>query len=242
MGLGYTARRALWTLGYDITRFSLEDSTVLKKRKLFEHHRIDGVLDIGANDGLFAQHIRHDVGFAGLIVSFEPLAQAYEGLKARAAADALWRPVRLALGNEEAEMPINVSANSYSSSLLDMLPAHAQAAPESAYVTSEMIQVKRLDDVLAEVREDASRLYMKVDTQGFEKHVLEGAQRAMASIHLLQLELSLVPLYQGESLFGEMLAYVQSLGYALVGLEPGFTDPKTGHLLQIDGVFARRPA
>jgi hypothetical protein len=57
---------------------------------------------------------------------------------------------------------------------------------------------------------------------------------------MLQLELSLVPLYQGEPLIRTMLEKVDALGYELYAVIPGFTDMKSGRLLQLDGIFIQK--
>ena len=73
--------------------------------------------------------------------------------------------------------------------------------------------------------------------QGYEQQVLEGATGILPQVKGIQLEMSLVPLYQGELLFREMLDYMNNLGYSLHWLKPTITDPNTGQMLQLDGIF-----
>jgi hypothetical protein len=40
-------------------------------------------------------------------------------------------------------------------------------------------------------------------------------------------------------LFADLHAQLTAAGYGLVGLENNFGDARTGHLLQIDGIFHR---
>lgn len=51
--------------------------------------------------------------------------------------------------------------------------------------------------------------------------------------------MSLIPLYEGEATFVEMLDLMADNGYQLMSLENGFADPVSGRLLQVDGVFYR---
>ena len=132
-----------------------------------------------------------------------------------------------------------MSDNSVSSSLLDILPAHTESAPGSAYVAHETIHVDTLDNVFGEYCQPVDNVYLKIDTQGFESKVIAGAEKSLEQIDTLQLEMALVPLYQGELLFPDMLALLVSKGYTLVSLETGFTNLETGQLLQVDGVFHR---
>ena len=94
---------------------------------------IDLVLDVGANKGQFASEIRH-CGYAGRIVSFEPLSQAHGELLQSSAGDPMWDTYpRCALGDHDGEAEINIAGNSHSSSIMPMLESHLNAAPESAY-------------------------------------------------------------------------------------------------------------
>ncbi len=120
-----------------------------------------------------------------------------------------------------------------------MLPAHVTAAPQFKYIGNEAIEVKKLDSILPDLCKASSNFYMKIDTQGYESNVLKGAEKSLVRIDTIQLEMSLVPLYEGEMLFIEMCMNMKELGYQLISLEPGFCDSDSGQLLQVDGVFHR---
>jgi hypothetical protein len=49
-----------------------------------------------------------------------------------------------------------------------------------------------------------------------------------------------IPLYENVPTFENMVSYVESLGYALFSLVPGFRDERTGRIFQVDGFFIRR--
>jgi hypothetical protein len=147
-----------------------------------------------------------------------------------------------ALGRAAGEGRINVAQNLLSSSLLPMNELHLQAAPESAYVSSEPVRVARLDELAASVLPPDGHLLLKIDTQGYEEEVLAGATGVLNRICALQLELSVTPLYRGAPDLRRMLELCESLGFRLHGLIPGFYDPKTGQLLQMDGLFLRSDA
>jgi len=178
---------------------------------------IDVVLDVGANAGQFARGIRA-MGYRGRIVSFEPLSAAFRKLCANRSTYAEWRAVQVALGDEADTRRINVAGNSQSSSFLDMLPRHVDAAPKSAYVGTEEVVVKRLDDVFDEYCAPHERCFLKIDVQGFEEAVLRGADRALERCVGLYLELSFVPLYRGGLTFAEAIERLAARGYALVDL------------------------
>jgi FkbM family methyltransferase len=208
--------------------------------RLFERHGVDCVLDVGANVGEFGQQLR-DHGFRGLIHSFEPLPDAYHKLATRTSSDAQWHTHDYALGSADEQATLNVAGNEAgaSSSLLPMLPRHEQASPESRYIRAISIQVKRLDTIWSDLVPPTANPFIKIDAQGAEQAVLAGAPRALEQAVGLQLELSLVALYEGAPSFRSLLDLAESLGMQLVGLEPGFADPASGELLQVDGIFMR---
>lgn len=200
---------------------------------------IDLVVDVGANEGQFVKLVRKR-GYKGTIVSFEPLDAAYNKLNSRFRHDLNWKGFQLALGERDAELTMQVAGNQLmSSSLLAMLPNHVEALPESAIFTTESVKVRRLDDALAPVIGKAERLFVKVDTQGFEDQVLKGSTGILDKIVLLELELSLVPLYSGQMLMPDMMNLVSKIGFTPVFLERMFSDDFRGKLLQVDGLFVR---
>ncbi len=208
-----------------------------RRQRLLADRGVDLVVDVGAARGGYAEELRA-FGYRGRIVSFEPLAAAHADLARAAAGDALWETRNLALGDAAGRQEIHVASNSDSSSLLPMAAQHRAASPDIAYVGDESIEVARLDDVADDVLRDARSPYLKIDTQGFERAVLAGAERTVPRLVGLQLELSFVTLYDGGMLADEAIAWAYDHGFALVGLEQGFADPG-GAILQADGVFLR---
>lgn len=200
---------------------------------------IDLVLDVGANTGQFASDLRH-CGYAGRIVSFEPLSKAHGELLQSSAGDPMWDAYpRCALGDHDGEVEINIAGNSESSSILPMLESHRSAAPESAYQGKEIVPIKTLDAVAGPYLKDARSVFLKIDTQGFEWHVLDGARDTLPHIKGVLVELSLVPLYEGQHLWREVIDRLEAAGFTLWSFKPAFTDLSQGRILQVDGVFYR---
>ncbi len=204
---------------------------------LIRQQEINLVLDVGANTGQFVGELRAS-GYAGRIVSFEPLATAHEQLCRQAASDAMWTIAdRTAIGAAPGSVEIHVSGNSVSSSILDMLPSHSEAEPESNYVGTETVPVNRLDDLCPLTAQD--RVLLKIDVQGYERQVLDGAQRVLESCRAVISEMSLVPLYDGQVLARDLWDLLAAQGFEAWSLEPGFRHPASGRMLQLDGVFVR---
>lgn len=145
----------------------------------------------------------------------------------------------MALGDSEGEIDIHVAGNSLSSSILDMLPEHERAAPGSAFVGSESVPLRRLDRVASDYMTGANSVLLKIDTQGYEDRVLKGAAGVLDKVTAIQTELSLVPLYAGQPLFDEMREKIETMGFVLFAIFPGYVHERTGQTLQIDGFFVR---
>ena len=235
--LVWRLRRSLNALGVDVVPFRHTRHPIARRRHLFAQHGIDLVLDVGANAGQYGRFLRH-IGYDGGIISFEPLSSAYDTLAQAAARDARWEARRFAVGRHEGTATLNVAGNSESSSLLPMLPAHLAAYPESRYAGTEEVPVTTLEKVIGSLPE-SHRIFLKVDTQGYERPVVEGAGGALGRIRGVQLEMSLVPLYEGEMLLSDAIPFMAERGFVLMGIEPGASDGRTGQLLQVDGLFFR---
>ncbi len=226
--------------GIEITHYRPASSDAQMVQTLLSNEMIDLVFDVGANVGQYANALRQD-GYGGKIVSFEPLAHAYDQLKTKSTGDADWVIApRSAIGNQNGQIEINISENSVSSSILHMQDRHVEAAPGSAYVGAETVAIKRLDSIAKEYFNAGNSIYLKVDTQGYEESVLDGATDLLQVIKAVQLEVSLVPLYEGQLLFVEMVTKMDGLGFDLFSILPGFKDPATGQLLQTDCIFLKK--
>ncbi len=233
-------RRSLERFGYQIVKHPncSSDLSTPPWMKLLRHYGVDLVLDVGANRGQYHDKLRA-AGYTGHVVCFEPLTSVYRLLTQHLQQESSSTAVNVALGAKNEQATINVSQNTYSSSLLPILRHTVEAAPRSAYVSTEEVTVCMLDSVFNTYYSPGQTVFLKIDAQGYEHQILSGAQQSLKHIEGLQLELSLVPLYEGQRLFFDMIKTAADLGFVLMSLEPDFRDPVTGQLLQADGIFFR---
>lgn len=226
--------------GLEVSKYAPANSKAASLKAQLALHDIDCVVDVGANVGQYVQFLR-ELGYAGNVISFEPQTIAHKALTEASSSDPYWHvAARMGLGERESELQLNIAGNSASSSLLGMLDAHSDAAPYSKICGTEMVCVKRLDSLSEPMIEGAERIFLKIDTQGYEIPVLLGAEGIMQKVAGLQLEMSIIPLYEGQELYQEILHKLEDAGFELWGIEPGFCEPKTGRLLQFDGIFFRK--
>ncbi len=207
--------------------------------RVIAHHGIDLVLDVGANLGQYALRLRAG-GYGGRIVSFEPQSAVHDRLRHTAEADRLWTVApRLALGADDRQVTLNLSAESDMSSVLDLTDEMRELLDSSAFVGSEQVPQARLDAVFSRFAGAGERVLLKIDTQGTERQVLDGATEALGQIRLIQLELSLFAVYRGEPSWRDLIDHLARLGFRPVLFIPGYFNRRTARLIGMDGVFAR---
>lgn len=237
--LEHLIRRGVNSVGLDLHRYKLENSHIGRLVTMLARNKINLVFDVGANIGQFAQSLRR-AGYTGHIVSFEPLSSAHSILFRASRKDSLWKIApRVAIGEGDGEIDIHISANSVSSSALPMLDDHVKAELNSAYVGVERARLARLDTLTRDYLWPEAISFLKIDTQGYEDRVLNGASEFLPRVRGVQLELSLVPLYEGQKLFDFLFEHLVSLGFSIWAIWPGFCDPHTGRMLQVDATFFR---
>lgn len=237
MTLLHSIKRLALKAGVEVSWYNPAQSDIARLFKLLETHTIDTILDVGANNGGYAKMLRKG-GYRGAVLSFEPLAHAHRELTLAAMDDAAWQVApRMAIGSTDGEIEIHVAGNSTSSSVLPMRALHENAAPQSRYVGCEKVPLARLDGVKHPFVEKAQSLFIKIDTQGYEMPVLHGAEALLPRVSGIQLELSLLPLYEGQVLYREIIDWLGEKGFELWSVMPGFVDQTSGRMLQMDGIF-----
>lgn len=207
--------------------------------RLLKLYGVEAVFDVGANMGMSGRYFRN-LGFKGPIVSFEPTALNFPRLEQAAAGDPQWSCLKLALGDAEGEAEINVSGGSGgASSFLKATPDLTRHAPELATVHTEKVKLSTVDRVAPDYYPEGDRLFLKLDVEGFEKRVIEGARETLPRVVGMRIELSLIPTYESGLTICDMLPYVYGLGFRLCGIEEAWSDQQTAETFGVDGVFFR---
>lgn len=206
--------------------------------ELFARTRPDCVLDVGANEGQYGRLLRAH-GYRGWIVSFEPVAGAFEQLVEVAGRDRRWRVFRLALGAHTELRRIAVAEVSQLSSFRKFTKyASAELPGASAVTHTEDVEIRTLNDVWNDSLGvlPRTKVFLKLDTQGWDLEVLKGANDVFEQLVGLQLEASLTPVYEGVPTFAQMVEHVASLGFDLTGVFPVNRD-SLFRLIEVDCVF-----
>jgi len=227
--------------GVDARRLDPWASLAARRARLLDEGGYGLVLDVGANSGQYERELRAH-GYRGEIVSFEPGRRAFELLERESAGDGRWSCRQLALGESSGRRSINIASNDgASSSFLTLTETHGSSAPSVTFEAREDVEVATLDNVASELLRDAAPAWLKLDVQGYELHVLTGAEATLPRIAALEVEVSLVELYRGQALFDEMLGFIRDAGFRTADVSPEFVHPQTGRMLQAN-VIVLRPA
>ena len=118
-------------------------------------------------------------------------------------------------------MTLNVSGNSESSSVLQMLDRHVRGAPASRYVQTEQVPLRRLDSFRETLALTTEPSLLKLDVQGYEEdQVLEGATKTLEAVNAIECELSLASLYQGQPSLTAMVEMLREHSFVLVAVQP----------------------
>ena len=83
--------------------------------------------------------------------------------------------------------------------------------------------------------------YLKIDTQGFDLQVIEGARQSLSLVAAVQTEVSVRPIYQGMPGFIEVYSALDAMGFDLTGLYPVTRDSFL-RLVELDCVMVNRRA
>jgi FkbM family methyltransferase len=205
-------------------------------QRVLAERGVDLVVDVGANIGEFSQTLRR-LGYTGPIMSFEPDRRPAARLANAASNDPRWLVRTEALGDEAGRRALHVATESKLSSFLQ--PTDGGVLLGDLQDThDEEVDVRRLDDVLDELGVDASRILLKVDTQGWDHRVLRGSEHVLDRVVAILVELVVQPSYVDAPDYLELLAWLRERGFEPSDFDRVLQD-ENGVLAEIDCLLVR---
>jgi FkbM family methyltransferase len=120
-------------------------------------------------------------------------------------------------GAREGPATLHLTVEPACSSLYPPLAELADERPELAVIRPDGVTpvvLTTLDRWLDDGPVDNVHV-LKLDVQGAELDVLEGAERALRTVRLLEVEVELNPIYDGQPLFGDVDRFLRALGFVL---------------------------
>jgi FkbM family methyltransferase len=242
-GIKRALQRAARVVGLHVGRYPPVDSLAYHLQTLLRELEIDLVLDVGAHEGEFSAFLR-DLGYAGDIVSFEPVRASFEALARARGGDKRWRGHNVALGAEDGELEMNIYSGSVFNSFLKPTETGSDRFKDiTQLVRVDKVLVRRLEAVLGELLADkpTARIFLKMDTQGYDLQVVRGAGARIAAIRALQTELAARPTYEGMPSLPEALAELAGHGFELTGMFPVARELDHLRVIEFDCVMCRKP-
>ncbi len=173
--------------------------------------RLTAIVDAGANpiDGDPPYKAMLAAGLCE-VTGFEPQGPARARLEKSKGPRERYLPYALGDGSERT---LNICELEGMTSLLVPDPTHLalfNLFPIWGTVKSQVpVTTRKLDDI-AEI---AHLDFLKMDIQGAEREVLAHGRGKLAGTVVIQTEVSFVPLYQGQPVFGEMDLALRELGF-----------------------------
>lgn len=203
---------------------------------------VDCLFDVGANRGQYATMLCKDAGYKGLILSFEPNPDVFVELQKAAASDRHWHVFNMALSDFDGTASFNIMAADQFSSLKKPSGEQDAIFADRNKVTKTVeMQCRRLDTLLPELvaRHGFARPFLKMDTQGHDLSVCEGAGAVLTDMLGIQTELGVRPIYEGGTGYRAMIDWLGDRGF----VPSAFFANNKGHfplLVEMDGIFVNR--
>ena len=230
--------RILRQIGIQVSRINTLERQIKKGEfKWLQEFGIKTVLDIGANVGFFSLMINKILPDAS-IYSFEPLKDCYQSLVKNTKNIKRIECFNIAIGSQTGETIIHRNEFSPSSSMLKMSQLHKDVFPDTKIESNEKIQVTSLDSLHNKISWNRNIL-LKIDVQGFEINVLEGATSSLNNIDVIIIETLFVELYENQTQFNDIYSFLVKHNFSYHGNLEQIKDPKSGHILWADSIFIK---
>ena len=159
----------------------------------------DCVLDVGANDGQYGAELRL-IGYQGQIISLEPDPQSFEQLAGRSNKDPKWHALNIALRRSAGQAEFNIMAVSmFNSFRKPSTEETGEFAEGNKIVKTVQVETARFADVLPDLRRryHFDKVFLKMDTQGFDQEVFAGGLEVHNEISGFQSEVGIRRIYDG---------------------------------------------
>jgi FkbM family methyltransferase len=226
-------------------RFGVE----LKECAKQPHHNLLGlrnisfstVIDVGANEGQFVVEFRKFFPDA-IFYSFEPLPSCFSVLTKQSGGDRRWQCFNTALGceNKRADFYFHQNHPSSSSFLADTIRGQS-LYPETKRQTIVPVDCVTLDSwVDSHPNVLKPPVLLKMDVQGYESQVLQGAKQTLTQVNAVITEVIVESLYNGQSTFDEQVKLLARAGLVFCGVLRHAFD-RDQNVISLDCVFRRHP-
>ena len=179
--------------------------------------QISLAIDVGANSGQWFSEFRR-AGFTCPVWSFEcdPRALSIlESLQSDSHLSKDWKIYPFALSNVDGTADFyqwSVASGQSSTKPLSTDNPYFQTT-KNEHIEQVTVETKRLDAVLTADDLKNERCLLKIDVQGAEIGVLQGAGELLSQFCAIELEVGLTEFYDGNSLIEDAIAFLRPRGF-----------------------------
>lgn len=167
-------------------------------------------IDVGANDGSWSNVLYRYTSPKKFLV-IEPTPELFEQVKMKFHQDAKAKLECCAIASASGHAEFQVTEHNHNSSLLRAVGTHRGFGVKKTI----SVPTRRLDDLTSEFpRVDL----LKIDTQGTELDVLEGARQTLSKTRAVFTEANFQHQYEGGSTFSKVDAWLTQNGFELFNL------------------------
>jgi len=223
-------KKAFNRFGYEIKKIDKSAATGfdfwvwLKKTQ-----NIRTVIDIGANDGAFGQFIARYFN-ATSVYAFEPLPSCIPEIEKRFSNISNLKIFNVALSNYTGSETLYLNSYAPASSLLRVSDISKKEFPQTVGERPITVKVAQVDDII-DANSLIKNIFIKIDIQGMEDRVINGGKNVFSAAKCILVEMSFVPMYEGQPLFEEVHTLLVDLGYRFAGIKNQINSEKTGRPL-----------
>lgn len=235
-------RQLLLKFGYDVRRTSGSSQGYAPPDMwnwMRSTQNIRTVIDIGANVGEFAEFLATYFK-AEKTYAIEPLPSCAQAVRARSKVIKNLKVFECALSDTDGKATLYENSYAPASSMLPVSKISATEFPQTATNSGEVeVAVKRLDDLI-DIGDVIPGLLIKIDVQGMEHHAISGGQKIFGAARCVLIEMSFVPMYDGQPLFEEVHELLCTFGFRLSGIKNQIDSPKTGQPLFMHCLYVKQ--
>lgn len=196
------------------------------------------LIDVGANVGQFSVAALNI--FKGVHVhAFEPIESCVNKLRLNTSKYSNVHIHAVALSAKQERADFHINAYSLASSLLRLSNKHQAEFSKVAEKQTVSIEVSTLDHFFSDA-DLLAPVLLKIDVQGAEKFVLEGGKETLKSVDYVILETSFTKMYEGETLFLDIIELMKSYGFQFIRPIDFLKSPNSREILQADILFKKQ--
>jgi len=228
-------------LGYRIVNLNSIERDPFKDQVRLISNNPTAIFDVGACTGEVSIHY-NNLFSNSIIYCFEPYLPSFHILKEKTSSRKNIKCFNLALSNTSGEQNFHVNKFYATNSILATHADSAKNWNEEALFTLEEIKISSitLDDFVILHEIDKIDI-LKLDTQGTEFQIIEGASQSIREnkISLIYMEIILMPTYQEQKNLDEILLLLRNMGFSLYNFY-NYSYTNAGELRQVDAIFTRK--